>query len=166
VPFDPPTSADELTVVEELAGGSGTDFGVPGTAAAAEAEPVDERELGHLRALLRAAWDELDAIAETARGHELRKGPRGGGRDLEKILGHVLEAEGAYVGQLGARPPKTADAEVMRAAFLDTLEARVTGRPIPDPRRTKAPWSPRYAVRRAAWHVLDHAWEIENRVEP
>ena len=38
-----------------------------------------------------------------------------------------------------------------------------TGKPLPDPRTTKRPWSPRYAVRRAAWHVLDHAWEIEDR---
>ena len=29
--------------------------------------------------------------------------------------------------------------------------------------RVAKPWSPRYAVRRAAWHVLDHAWEIEDR---
>jgi hypothetical protein len=25
-------------------------------------------------------------------------------------------------------------------------------------------WPPRYVVRRAAWHVLDHAWEIEDRI--
>jgi hypothetical protein len=26
-------------------------------------------------------------------------------------------------------------------------------------------WSARYTVRRAAWHTLDHAWEIEDRIE-
>jgi hypothetical protein len=25
-------------------------------------------------------------------------------------------------------------------------------------------WPARYYVRRAAWHVLDHAWEIEDRL--
>jgi hypothetical protein len=25
-------------------------------------------------------------------------------------------------------------------------------------------WTPRYFVRRAAWHMLDHAWEIEDRI--
>ena len=25
-------------------------------------------------------------------------------------------------------------------------------------------WPPRYAARRIAWHALDHAWEIEDRV--
>jgi len=26
-----------------------------------------------------------------------------------------------------------------------------------------AVWPARYAIRRTAWHVLDHAWEIEDR---
>jgi hypothetical protein len=25
---------------------------------------------------------------------------------------------------------------------------------------------PRYAIRRIAWHVLDHAWEIEDKSDP
>jgi hypothetical protein len=25
-------------------------------------------------------------------------------------------------------------------------------------------WPARYFVRRTAWHVLDHAWEIEDRI--
>ncbi len=161
--FERPSSADDVEVVERLPGGGGTDFGVPGTAAAAEEAPVDDATLRRLSALLRAAWDELDAVADGARGVELRKGPRGGGRDLRKILGHVREAEAAYVGQLGARPPASDDMAPIRQAFLDTLEARVTGRQIENPRRTKSLWSPRYAVRRAIWHVLDHAWEIEDR---
>jgi hypothetical protein len=27
-------------------------------------------------------------------------------------------------------------------------------------------WTPRYFVRRTAWHALDHAWEIEDRLQP
>lgn len=27
-------------------------------------------------------------------------------------------------------------------------------------------WPPRYAARRIAWHVLDHAWQIEDRSGP
>jgi hypothetical protein len=34
-------------------------------------------------------------------GKELRKGPRGGGRDPEKIMEHVLGAEASYFRQLG-----------------------------------------------------------------
>ncbi len=25
-------------------------------------------------------------------------------------------------------------------------------------------WTPRYFVRRVAWHTLDHAWELEDRI--
>lgn len=161
--IEPPASAQQVEIVERLAGGGGTDFGVPGAAAAAEDAPIDDADLRRLTALLTAAWDELDGIAERARGVELRKGPRGGGRDLENVLDHVLQAEVAYLGQLGARSPDPATRESVRQAFLETLAARATGRPIENPRRTKRPWAPRYAVRRAMWHVLDHAWEIEDR---
>jgi hypothetical protein len=51
----------------------------------------------------------------------------------------------------------------LRRAFTETLNALASGAPLADPRRTKKPWSPRYGVRRAAWHVLDHAWEIQDR---
>lgn len=84
------------------------------------------------------------------------------------MIGHVLEAELAYLGQLGSRPPeRPSDPEralrVIREAFLATLRARVASEALPNPRNTKRPWSPRYAVRRSAWHSLDHAWELEDR---
>lgn len=160
-----PTDVDRPTLLigETLEGGAGTEFGVPSAIAAAEAEPLTRHELTRQVALLRAAWATLDVATATAEGLELRKGPRGGGRDLEKIRGHVAEAEIAYLGQLGSRPPPEGSDEAVREAFVDTLEAVVSGRPIADPRRTKRPWPPRYAIRRAAWHVLDHAWEIEDR---
>ena len=82
---------------------------------------------------------------------------------LEKIVAHVREAEEAYLRGLGARPPKGGDVQDLRARMVDTLEARATGGEIPDPANVKRPWEPRYAVRRSAWHSLDHAWEIEDR---
>jgi hypothetical protein len=54
-------------------------------------------------------------------------------------------------------------AAAVRATAVDALAARAGGRPVADPRQTKNPWSPRFYVRRAAWHALDHAWEIEDR---
>ncbi|HUF07607.1 MAG TPA: hypothetical protein VMP86_09560 [Candidatus Binatia bacterium] len=70
-------------------------------------------------------------------------------------------AEVAYLGKLSSRAP--ASAEELRATFTAALTAAVTGQPVANPRRTRKLWPPRYAVRRAAWHVLDHAWEIEDR---
>lgn len=161
-----PPDAVALDVVERQKGNGTTDFGAPGVAARAEAEPIAPSELMRQTALLRATWAVLDAVAKRAEGAELTKGPRGGGRDLDAIVGHVAEAESAYLGQLGARPPKGASHGALRTAMLGALDDAVAGRPFANPRNTKKPWSPRYTIRRAAWHVLDHAWEIEDRATP
>ncbi|MGZ6341789.1 MAG: hypothetical protein ACXWOT_02095 [Candidatus Limnocylindrales bacterium] len=166
---------DAFQVVERLQGGAGTDFGVPGRAPAADERQVDEVDLGRLLALLDACWGAFDDAARAARGVALRTGPRGGGRDLAKIVAHVGDAEAAYLVKLGARPPKGDASAVsgrpdpattlapVRAAGRDALRARALGLPIAAPAATRTLWSPRYFVRRAAWHVLDHAWEIEDR---
>jgi hypothetical protein len=119
--------------------------------------------------VLRAVWRAFDRAAAAAVGVELRKGPRGGGRDLDKIVVHCVEAEEAYLRQLGARPP-TPPADLverwpaLRKAGLEMLARRAGG--DPPETKVKRPWTPRYFVRRAAWHVLDHAWEIEDRAAP
>lgn len=165
-----PVAAD-ADIVERLKGGSGTDFGVPSVALAADERPLDAAELDRQTRLLTASWQAFDtAWREADEGNvELHKGPRGGGRDLPKMLGHVLEAEGAYLGALGSRHPKMPGASaaermaVVRTTALETLAARARGEPLADPRNTLHPWVPRYFVRRSAWHALDHAWEIEDR---
>jgi hypothetical protein len=169
VPFSPPTDAAALDVVERVAGGSGTEFGVPSASATSEATPPTPTELKRLMALLDASWASFDTAATRAVGVELTKGPRGGGRDLDKIIGHVREAEVAYLGQLGSRSPSSADEDprrpmaLLRAALLGALEDAAAGRPFANPRNTKKPWGVRYTIRRSAWHALDHAWEIEDR---
>ena len=167
VDFRPPPDLTGLAVVERLEGGATTDFGAPGAAPSVDGADLDETGIDRQTAILRACWAALDAAAMAAEGVVLRTGPRGGGRDLGKILRHVLEAEQAYIVKLGARPP-TGDGSpssvvAQREAALAAFKARALGRPIADPSQTKVPWSPRYFVRRAAWHVLDHAWEIEDR---
>ncbi len=166
----PPDEPRALRVVERLRGGSGTDFGVPGLPPAADQADLDAREVERQAEILKASWAALDRAAAAAQGVTLRTGPRGGGRDVPKMLGHVLEAEQAYVLKLGSRPPKgdgaAAHVAAVRAAALDAFAARALGRPVPDPSQTQVLWSPRYFVRRAAWHVLDHAWEIEDRAQP
>ena len=167
VAFHPPATVRGIDVVERLRGGGGTEFGVPGSIATAEHEPISAADLKRLVALLLAAWATFDAAAAKAKGVTLALGPRGGGRQVPKIIEHVREAEVAYLGQLGSRAPSAgADPQQMtalRRTFADALTAVATGKPIKDPRNTKKPWTPRYAARRAAWHVLDHAWEIQDR---
>lgn len=170
IAFDPPKRVDGLRIAERLTGTSGTDFGIPSLPAGIDGDPLPAAELQRQRALLEAAWATFDASAEAARGVELRKGPRGGGRTLTKIVTHVLEAEEAYRHQLGSRKPALPSGASVatrmtaeRELALSALERRARGEPLPDPNRVKKPWSPRYFVRRSAWHALDHAWEIEDR---
>lgn len=90
IDFSIPADSDSFHVVERLAGNTTTDFGAPDVAPAADARSVDVAELQRLQALLQAYWQAFDAARATAVGQELRRGPRGGGRDLEKIIQHVL----------------------------------------------------------------------------
>jgi len=80
---------------------------------------------------------------------ELRKGPRGGGRDRDKMYTHVLDAELAYASAMGLKL-KAPDRNALLAALR---------KPSPDAR-----WPVAYTIRRIAWHALDHAWEMEDRV--
>lgn len=162
LPFAHPATVRGLDIVERLRGNGTTEFGAPGKSARAEEQPVSGADLARLVALLEASWAILDAVAKKAAGVKLSTGPRGGGRDLDKIIGHVRDAESAYLHKLGARAPDPEGAN-LRRAFTDALTALAAGRPVDNPSRTRNVWSPRYATRRAAWHVLDHAWEIEDR---
>ena len=163
-----PDAGATAEVVERHRGGSGTDFGVPGVPAKDDHQPLEGAELQQQRAILEAAWKAFDSASRRAKGKTLTVGPRGGGRTLAKMRGHVLEAEIAYLGQLGSRHAKPAgsadELAAVRNECLAALDAVVAGTPVPNPRNTKRPWTPRYFIRRSAWHSLDHAWELEDRM--
>ena len=160
-----PSKAVELEVVERVKGKGATDFGVPHEIPRADAEPLTARQAARQVELMRAAWAVLDRVAKGAPA-ELRKGPRGGGRDRDKMLGHVLGAEAAYARHLGIRhpEPELGDATAIRALRDDLAEA-LSGASDGSPLRPKG-WPPRYAFRRISWHVLDHAWEMQDRGKP
>ena len=161
-----PRSLTAFEIVERIPGDATTDFGAPGTPASADAERVTARELDRLTSILRACWRASDAAVGSATGARLRPGPRGGGRDVAKIASHVLEADLAYLMKLGGKAPSGASRDEVRGIFVEALGARARGE-LPDVGpRGGARWSARYAVRRSAWHALDHAWEIEDRLEP
>jgi hypothetical protein len=157
--------AEDLDLVESVRGGSGTDFGVPSAIVASDRRPVDAAEAARLARLVEAAWTVFDRVAAGAPA-ELRKGPRGGGRDTAKMVGHVVESDHYYAREVGVRlkPPSPDHGPAVRAerqAILEVLRRTSDGSPLAD--RT---WTARYAARRIAWHALDHAWEIEDRTEP
>ena len=169
IAFDAPASVTAFSVVERLPGNATTDFGAPDVPPASDTRPVDEVELQRLQWLLKAYWQAFDRVAQAAAGKELRKGPRGGGRDVEGITRHVIGAEQGYLARLAWKVNKDKAATLgdelaqTRQAVLDGLASAVQhGLPERGP-RGGAIWTPRYFVRRVAWHVLDHAWEIEDR---
>ncbi len=168
--FRAPADASEFSVTERLEGDATTDFGAPAVAPSSDAEPIGDAELRRLQTILRACWRAFDTAAASVKGRQLRKGPRGGGRDLEGIMEHVLGADSAYLGRLGWKFKTGGEGdsreglERIRQAILEALgSAAHADGPSTGP-RGGARWKPRYFVRRVAWHVLDHAWEIEDRL--
>lgn len=168
--FQAPTDVSAFVVVERLEGNATTDFGAPGIAPSNDESPVNAEELHDFQKLLRACWRAFDDAINTATGKSLRTGPRGGGRQLEGIIQHVLGSNEGYLNQVGWKLKKSDSndrsnqLEQNRQAILSALTASARGEiPAKGP-RGGVRWSARYFVRRVAWHVLDHAWEIEDRV--
>ena len=151
---------DDLDVVERVAGDASTSFGVPGRVTEADLRPVTSALANRLADLLQSAWDTLANVVAAAPA-DLRKGPRGGGRDRDKVVAHVQDAERAYVRKIGLRPAADAPIDEVRAEVIEAFRLGTDGSPLPG-----GTWPLRYAARRFTWHVLDHAWEIEDRSDP
>ena len=164
IPF-PSQSVEDFEVVERLRGSATTDFGAPGEPATKDKQPITAKEAVRLAALVTAAWKVFDRVVAKAPA-SLRKGPRGGGRDRDAMVEHVLAAEAAYARKLGLRfdQPVREDTRAVSAARRAIVEAlhAAAGKKAP----TEKGWPAPYAARRIAWHALDHAWEMEDRSQP
>jgi hypothetical protein len=150
-----------LHVREVLVGDATTDFGAPGKIAERDRRALLPADRERFAAILVSCWSRFDVVAGSA-GH-LRTGPRGGGRQLDAMRRHVADAEMSYARALGLRV-SAADAgpdaiEARRSRILGVLANTLT------PERD-GKWPLRYAVRRIAWHVCDHLFEIEDRSGP
>ncbi len=167
--FHAPRESTEFSIVERLKGTTTTNFGAPDASPASDRASLDAAGLRRAQAILKACWRAFDEAARLGAGHKLTQGPRGGGRDLNAIVRHILEAEAAYLGRLGSsfrldeHAESKSEQRRLRDAVLAGLEAAARGEiPALGPRGGLR-WRPRYFVRRVAWHLLDHAWEIEDR---
>lgn len=163
-----PADTGGFQVVERLSGTSTTDFGAPGVAPAYDNQPVDAAELRRLETLLLGCWQAFDRAVEAAAGKQLRRGARGGGREFDKIVAHVLDSSAGYLRQLGwsTKQGQVEPEEQQRQLWKATQEALAASArgelPTRGPRGGQR-WTARYFVRRTAWHLLDHAWELEDR---
>ena len=159
-------AAFAFAVEERAAGTATTDFGAPDAKLPGDTRPLGKAELDRLIALMRAGWATFDDTVSRAPA-ALRKGPRGGGRDRDRIAEHVLGAEGAYAGKLGVRlaQPALGDGAAIEA-FRDAVVSACRGAASARGGGAQPAWPVRYFIRRLTWHALDHAWEIEDRSRP
>ncbi|HET7902597.1 MAG TPA: hypothetical protein VFL59_15550 [Candidatus Nanopelagicales bacterium] len=152
-----------LRVVEELEGTGMTDYyGVSGRAASGEVGAMSDAECDRKVALLEAAWRTFDETAARVSA-ELRLGPRGGGRSRDEIVGHVNRAEiGEFARKVGVTEPVEIweDADALAAYRVSVVDAIRDHHARAAKART---WELQTLIRRLAWHMLDHAWELEDR---
>jgi len=155
--------AGDMTVVERLEGTGMTDFyGLSARSAAPEYAPMSAAACERKIALLRASWTYFDDVASRVSA-ELRKGPRGGGRDRDKIVHHTNGTEiQEFAPKVGLIEPPHAwrrprDLHAHREAFSAAIrDYNARGAPA----RT---WTVQFVIRHSAYHMLDHAWEMEDR---
>ena len=162
VPF--PLGRWSFDDVDHLRGDATTEFGAPGAMSKLELKPMSKADVERMCTLVEATWKVFDSVVKKAPA-SLRKGPRGGGRDRDKIVEHVLGAETGYGSSfaLKLKQPELGDTraiKALRAEWLEAFRAGADGKP-----RREGGRSARYMARRIAWHAMDHAWEIEDRSE-
>ena len=145
---------DSLDVVGTVLGTTTTDFGAPDAQGPWDEHPLSSSELTRQLAILQDCWNYFDAVIENAPA-TLRRWPRGGGRDRDEIVDHVREAERTYCSRMGFRVAAHTPWDEQRDVVLTTLRHET---PV-------ARWPVAYAIRRCAWHIVDHAWEIEDKSE-
>ncbi|MGI8658010.1 MAG: hypothetical protein ACR2K4_04470 [Candidatus Limnocylindria bacterium] len=158
-------AAGPLEVVEDNVGTGSTDFwGISFSPAAAEQEPMSEAELERGIMLLLACWAFFDGVAARV-SPDMRKGPRGGGRDRDQIIRHTIRTESEdFAKQVGLRIPEEAaltpdGLRRHRKAYVGAMRAYNAG----EVARRMRSWSLPFLIRHSAFHTLDHAWEMEDK---
>jgi hypothetical protein len=154
----------ELAVVERREGNGMTDYyGVSGRPAEPELGQMSEAACERKIALLRASWTYFDDVASQVSA-TLRRGSRGGGRERDEIVRHANGAEiHEFATKVGVRTPL--DARLDPGALRAHREAFCAGIREFNARGPSAGswWTVQFLIRRSAWHMLDHAWEMEDR---
>jgi hypothetical protein len=158
-------AAGPLDVVEERVGTGSTDFwGISFSPSATEQDPMAEAELERAIALLRASWAFFDSVAARV-SPEMRKGPRGGGRDRDHIIRHTVRTESEdFATRVGLRIPEGAalspdGLRQHREAYVAAMRAYNAG----EVERRMKSWTLPFLIRHSAFHTLDHAWEMEDK---
>ncbi len=151
-----------LAIIGRYPGTGSTDFwGISFAPSPLDRVPFDAPTFARQVRLLRAAWAEFDETAARVSA-ELRPGVRGGGRSRDQIVRHVLANEG---GDFSKRVKAKSELDLLTPARLAQhrdryVEAMRTWFAEDKPLGN---WTIPYLLRHTAYHVLDHAWEMQDR---
>src|SRR3954471_23456602 len=158
-------AAGPLEIVEDRVGTGSTDFwGISFSPSATEQGPMGEAELERALTLLRACWEFFDRVAAHV-SPEMRKGPRGGGRDRDQIIRHTIRTESEdFAKQVGLRIPEEGalspeGLREHRTSYVAAMRAYNAGKV----ERRMRSWTLPFLLRHSAFHTLDHAWEMEDK---
>ncbi len=152
-----------LDVVADEVGTGSTDFwGISFAPSGLEDEPMKKAELDRKLSLLQACWDFFDQVAARV-SPEMQKGPRGGGRERDEIVRHVLRVERLdCANRLGLGLP---DDDVPLDALRDHREpfvAAMRAYNAGEGERMRK-WNLPFVIRHSAFHTMDHAWEMQDK---
>jgi hypothetical protein len=167
--FAIPPSFEAFEVVERVPGTATTDFGAPAVPLSSDSKPLAEADIERLIRLLTACWftfdDVLNSISAALRNIKPERG-----RSPDAMRLHLLQTDRMHLSAFGPifRQPNPALMAEQEAAVREQIIAAL--RAVPR-EKNSAPhrkhgisWTPRFAVRRSAWHALDHAWELQGRL--
>lgn len=158
--FDTSTSINE---VERYPGTGSTDFwGISFAFSSFDQQPMSDEQLARELTLMRACWKFFDEVRASV-SEEMRAGPRGGGRNRDRIVRHTLAAEQDWAKKLGIRlspDDVVIDVKELRAYRTAYCKAIRSFHAEGKPART---WPLRYLIRHTAFHTLDHAWEMQDK---
>ena len=158
-------AAGPLEVVEDRVGTGSVDFwGISFSPSSTEHERLSDADFDRRITILRAAWAFFDGVAARV-SPEMRKGPRGGGRDRNRIIRHTIRTESEdFAKQVGLRIPEEAaltpeGLKQHRTTYVAAMRAYNAGK---IEKRMRS-WTLPFLIRHSAFHTLDHAWEMEDK---
>ena len=161
--------AGDLDVVEDRVGTGSVDFwAISFSPSSFESEPMDAAELERKLTILQACWQYFDDVAARV-SPEMRRGPRGGGRDRDTIIRHTVRVESEdFAKKVGLKIPERGALEPgalqpYRSDYVDAMRAYQRAYQRGEVTRPMRSWTLAFLVRHSAFHTMDHAWEMEDK---
>ncbi len=149
-------------IVEQYPGTGSTDFwGISFAFSSIDRQILSGEELERELTLMRACWAFFDDVRSCVSA-EMQRGPRGGGRDRDRIVRHVVATELDWAKKLGLHTPPEAmltdeGLKAHRGAYCNAIRA------LHSQGKMARTWPLRYLIRHTAYHTLDHAWEMDDK---